>query len=157
MTEAELEYWNAKMVTTISAVYSRGLLDKADADQEIMAINEIVRLAKIGISHDLEDTAPYARGSDASKEAAKKIKHKLSGVRFNVFNYIKSRGSDGATGSEVAEALNILPYTAKPRCTELAQAGYIVNSGKLRHNKNKRNETVWEVKQCQSVQLSMMI
>jgi hypothetical protein len=157
MTEVELEYWDGEIRSTITGLYNRGLLDKTDAEYEMIAFSEIVRLAKIGISHGLKDTAPYARGSDASKEVAQKIRSKLSGIRLNVFEYIKSMGVNGATGSEIAEALDILPYTAKPRCTELAQAGYIVNSGKLRHNKNKRNETVWEVKQCQSVQLSMTI
>ena len=88
-------------------------------------------------------TAPYARGNHASRQAAEGIQHKLEGIRADVFNYIAAMSRVGATGSEIARALKILPYTAKPRCTELKDAGYVCDSGQLRKNENNRNETVW--------------
>lgn len=90
----------------------------------------------------MERTAPYAPGNEASRQAAKSVQHGLEGIRADVFNYIVSCGTSGATGEEIAETLNILPYTAKPRCTDLKDAGYIIAGG-LRKNSNGRNETVW--------------
>lgn len=91
---------------------------------------------------DLPKTAPFASGNDASRQAARSVYHQLEGIRADVFDLIVSRGTEGATGEEIAETLNILPYTAKPRCTELKDAGYIFAAG-LRRNSNGRNETVW--------------
>ncbi len=89
------------------------------------------------------ESAPYAPGNEASRQAADGIHHQLDGIRADVFDYIISSGAEGATGSEIADSLDILPYTAKPRCTELKDAGYIVDSHLLRKNSNDRNETVW--------------
>lgn len=94
---------------------------------------------------NFKPTAAYAPGNFASKEAANNINHKLSGIRALVFEYIASK-EHGATGSEIAEALDILLYTAKPRCTELRDAGYIKNSGFVRDNPNGQKETVWILK-----------
>jgi len=91
----------------------------------------------------MPDTAAYAPGNQASKEAAKKIRGKLTGIRARVHDFIAIQGSLGATGSEISEALDILPYTAKPRCSELRDAGLIVDSGMMRENKNGGKETVW--------------
>lgn len=94
---------------------------------------------------NMPNSAPYAAGNVASMQAAESVQHQLDGIRGDVFDYIVSRGTEGATGSEISSALDILPYTAKPRCTELKDAGYVVDSGMLRKNQNDRNETVWVV------------
>ena len=91
----------------------------------------------------MSDTAPIARGNEASRQAADSIQHKLDGIRARVFEHIVRQGARGATGSEISDCLDILPYTAKPRCTELKDAGYIRDSGNLRKNGHDRNETVW--------------
>jgi hypothetical protein len=91
----------------------------------------------------MNTAAPYAPNNTASMQAAYEISEKLTGIRASVFRYIKSCGEYGATGSEIATALSVLPYTAKPRCTELRDWGFIKDSGNLRLNRNKRNETVW--------------
>jgi hypothetical protein len=92
---------------------------------------------------NIPESAPYAPGNTASRQAAAGIYHQLDGIRADVFDHIAYRLKLGATGSEIATALNILPYTAKPRCTELKDAGYILDSGTVRKNDNGRNETVW--------------
>lgn len=89
------------------------------------------------------ETAAYAPGNKASKAAAKKIEPKLHKIRGRVFDFIKQSGDVGATGSEIAYALDVLPYTAKPRCTELKDWGYIKDSGLMRNNDNEEPETVW--------------
>jgi len=91
----------------------------------------------------MKPTAPYAPGNEASREAAHAIERKLTGTRNRVLTFIAGRGDHGATGTEIATALDILPYTAKPRCTELKQAGYIIDSGRMRDNTTGSGETVW--------------
>lgn len=90
-------------------------------------------------------SAPYAPGNKASRAAADKIAPKTPVIRQRVFDYIKQQQGRGATGSEIAAALNVLPYTAKPRCTELAEDGYIVDTGTTRENSRGNAETVWKV------------
>lgn len=92
---------------------------------------------------NLKPYAPYAKKNEASKQAANKIKSKLTGKRLEVYNFIVLRGDFGATGSEISDCTGTLLYTAKPRCTELSHAGYIKDSGLMRKNYNGRNETVW--------------
>ena len=97
----------------------------------------------------MTNTAPYAPGNTASMEAAQNIQHKLRGVRAKVYDYICISGSHGATGSEISKNLDILLYTAKPRCSELKDSKYIYDSGRMRKNDNGSNETVWVA--CQDV------
>lgn len=89
----------------------------------------------------MPDTAPFSNGT-TSKEAAKKVELSLTDLRLRVLECISSSGM-GRTGSEIADLLNINLYTAKPRCTELRDAGYIVDSGSVRKNVHGNNEIVW--------------
>lgn len=91
---------------------------------------------------DLPKTAPYSNKT-TSKAAAKKIECRLNGKRKEVYDFIKASGERGATGSEVAKGAGILLYTAKPRCTELRDGGYIIDSGKTRPNDVGSQEIVW--------------
>lgn len=93
----------------------------------------------------MQQTAPYAPNNKASREAAEKIAPKTPIIRQRVFDYIKQCHDRGATGTEIANALDVLPYTAKPRCTELAEDGYIVDTGTTRNNARGNAETVWKV------------
>lgn len=92
---------------------------------------------------NMSKSAPYAAGNTASMQAAERVQHQLEGIRADVFEFIVSRKTLGATGYEICCAFGLLTNTAKPRCTELKDAGYIVDSGLLRKNENGRNETVW--------------
>lgn len=91
----------------------------------------------------MPETAPHAPGNTASKAAAKKIRPLLSGIRLDVFRVIQGAGMAGLTGSQIAAQLGINLYTAKPRCTELRDAGYIRDSGGTRPNSHGNDETVW--------------
>jgi len=99
--------------------------------------------------HDMKNTAPYARGNEASRLAAHGIEHRLTGIRSDVFDFIVSRETYGATNSEIAEGLSMMRDNTQPRTSELREAGYIESKGKMRLNGNGRNETVWVA--CQSV------
>lgn len=91
----------------------------------------------------MRNSAPYAPNNQASKMAAQAIQPKLTGARKKVYDCIVFCALRGATGSEIADALNMLPYTAKPRCSELRDAGLIVDSGQTRLNKVGSHETIW--------------
>lgn len=90
----------------------------------------------------LKATAGYSEGT-ASKEVAKKIAPRLTGLRLKVLEAIRQAGAAGITGSEISEKLGIFLYTAKPRCSELHQAGYILKCG-LRDNGRKNSEVIWK-------------
>ncbi len=94
------------------------------------------------IKKQMRSTAGYTEGT-ASREAADFIKVNLTGLRKKVLEAIKSAGKKGLTGSEVAEKIGAWDYSAKPRCTELAEAGYIMASQNMRENTRGRKEIVW--------------
>ncbi len=95
---------------------------------------------------NLPETAPYAPGNEASREAASGIHHQLDGIRADVFNLIISRAGHGATGTEISNSTGISLLTVRPRCSELKEAGYIVDSGAVRKDYSEgNNETVWLV------------
>lgn len=90
----------------------------------------------------MPSTAGY-KNKTTSKEAAKKVQPRLAGLRATVYGHIRDMGATGATGTEISEALSILPYTAKPRCTELRDGGLIKDSGQTRKNPQGSSEIVW--------------
>lgn len=92
---------------------------------------------------NLPETAPFAAGNEASRQAADGIQHQLEGIRALVFDLIVSRETLGATNSEIAALLDMSRDNTQPRSSELKEAGYILDSGMMRKNANEKNETVW--------------
>ncbi len=87
--------------------------------------------------------APVHRNPrDTEVAAARRVKTVLTGLRLDVFNWIKEAGEHGATGKELGRRLAIqrgldpenasARYSAMPRATELAKAGLVTDSGKRR-------------------------
>lgn len=108
------------------------------APEHLVTIREVL----IATKGQMPSTAGY-KNKTTSKEAAKKIEPKLSGLRADVLGYIIKQGDTGATGTEISKALGMLLYTAKPRCSELRDGGLIVDSGRTRDNGNGSPEIVW--------------
>lgn len=69
-----------------------------------------------------------------SKSAAELINAGVKTIRQQVFDIIMNKGSYGATADEVAELLNLSPFTVRPRVTELYKLGKIVRSSERRKN-----------------------
>jgi len=93
---------------------------------------------------DMSTSAPFARGNEASRQAAEAIGHQLTGIRGKVFDHIVSRATFGATCDEISRATGQLRENVRPRCSELKDAGFIKDSGELRKNVNNgKDETVW--------------
>jgi hypothetical protein len=86
--------------------------------------------------------APYAIGSDTSKEAAKSIVGKIAEQRTEVYRAIVRAGANGLTWSEIVQQLGCSP-TANGRCSELRDVGLIVDSGQRRRTHTGRRAVVW--------------
>jgi hypothetical protein len=87
---------------------------------------------------------PAQRHSRPSVEAAEAIRPSTNRLRQRVFDYIESRGADGATDQECQKDLGMDESTQRPRRWELAQARLITQAG-TRRTKSGRAATVWVV------------
>jgi len=72
------------------------------------------------------------RGNPESETANIRISRAKSGIRERVLEYIRSEGIDGATCSEIEEALKLSHQTASARCAELKKLKLVAASGKHR-------------------------
>ena len=88
-------------------------------------------------------TAPYQPHSATSKAAAAGIEPKAGTLRALVLNWLRARGSYGATDEEIAYQYDLNPSTARPRRVELVQAGLVRDSGQTRPTRSGRQATVW--------------
>lgn len=88
--------------------------------------------------------APYAIGSDASREAAKAISRYADQQRTEVYLCIHRAHDNGRTWDEIVQLLGCSP-TANGRVTELRDRGLILDSGRRRKTRSNRNATVWIV------------
>lgn len=94
---------------------------------------------------------PYPRSPgfqkpETSIEAAEAIAPELKRLQAMVLGAIEEAGSFGRTADEVATRLELTPFTARPRCTELRELGLIEDSGFRRENTSGRRATVWVAK-----------
>jgi len=84
----------------------------------------------------------HKKAGDTEKGAAKKAAPRVTGVRLKALKVLQTMPK-GATGSVITDILNEWLYTVKPRLTELADQGYIQDSGVREKNERNRNEIVW--------------
>ena len=94
---------------------------------------------------------PYSPGSKengTSLEAAELIKAGAETIRMKVFDVITNKGNFGATSDEVAELLNLSPFTVRPRVTELYKQGKIDRTDK-RKNLSGAKAYVYMTKEVQ--------
>lgn len=91
---------------------------------------------------------PPARDIDTSIAAAESIAgEKVNHKRRIVLDCITAKGSRGATLDEVSVSLDMLMQTASARVRELAQAGYIEDTGDRRPTRTGRNARVYRATQ----------
>ena len=86
--------------------------------------------------------APYAKGSETSKAAAKKVAKRIEQQRGDVYLCIVRGGASGRTWDEIVTALACSP-TANGRCTELRDMGLIHDSGLKRRTRRGSLAVVW--------------
>jgi len=80
-----------------------------------------------------KDSAGH-RGVDTSIEGANHVNADLPRLQRLVRTAIALAGANGATGDEVAEALEWDRFRVRPRTSELRAQGKIVDSGRRRKN-----------------------
>ena len=88
-------------------------------------------------------TEPGFKEGSTSNDAAQSMKASAPKLRTRVRNAISKLGD--ATADEVAEALDITPFSARPRVTELATLGVIEYTGERRPNISGRSAKVWRL------------
>lgn len=70
--------------------------------------------------------------------------HDITGpARRKVLDHIRSSGERGATDEEMQESLGMNPSTQRPRRVELVEGGWVVDSGRRRATRAKREAVVW--------------
>lgn len=94
--------------------------------------------------------APYAKGSDTSREAARAKVGRIAEERTKVYLAIIRSGADGSTWDELVAKLDLAP-SANGRCTELHEMGLILDSGRRRKTRRGRNAVVWIVAPAKAV------
>jgi predicted transcriptional regulator len=80
-----------------------------------------------------------------SKSAAELIDAGVKTIREQVFYAIINKGNYGATADEVAELLNLTPFTVRPRVTELFKLNKIKRTNTRRKNSSGLNAYVYVV------------
>jgi hypothetical protein len=89
------------------------------------------------------DFAAPSSGPATSAESAGRILPDAARLRRRVYDFIRSRGAEGATDEEIQVALSMTGNTERPRRWELRRAGLVRPSGLTRKTVFGGSATVW--------------
>jgi hypothetical protein len=78
-----------------------------------------------------------------SQEAFESMLSELPPLRAKIYAMLVERGEMGATDEEMQLGIPMNPSTQRPRRGELADAGFVIESDKVRKTKSGRNAIVW--------------
>lgn len=96
---------------------------------------------------DIEPLPPHQPHSDTSKSAAVAIVSDRNALRKQVYDFIKSKGLNGATDEEIQDGLGMNPSTQRPRRVELWNKGSVLLAADMkRPTKSGRLAQVWVAK-----------
>lgn len=109
---------------------------KPESNEDQMALFEAAK-------SDLPLRAPYASGSDTSREAAESIEPASGTLRARVLGMIRDKGPLGMTCDEIEAESGLTHQTASARVNELMRLGAIVDSKMRRKTRSHRNAAVW--------------
>jgi len=93
---------------------------------------------------DLGD-GPFPGKTKTSKAAAQKIAPKVGTIQHKVLEQFKRMAGAGATDSELFAFFTEDQNTIRARRCELRDMGFIRDSGCVRPNHKKNDETVWVI------------
>lgn len=77
-------------------------------------------------------------------ESFEKTQQKLGPKQQKIFD-ILSFYPKGLTAWDIAREIGMMIHTVRPRLTELAQIGKIVEIGTRYYEPTQRNETIWQI------------
>jgi hypothetical protein len=80
-----------------------------------------------------------------SRAAAQRIAPTVTTIRGRVLDYVRSRGTHGATDEEIQRGVGLEGSTQRPRRVELYVQGWITDSGQRRVTASGRRAVVWLV------------
>lgn len=86
---------------------------------------------------------PGHRGVDTSIEAAKKIAPLTGTIKNRLAEAYRLAGERGAINDEAAAVIDLEYWKARPRTTELKNAGVIKDSGRRRDSQSGVSSIVW--------------
>jgi hypothetical protein len=92
---------------------------------------------------------PATRRDDyaTSIAAADALKPVTGKIALEVLSFARRYGPIGITDDDLKAYFRDAPESSyRKRRTELAQLGYLVDSGKVRPNRHGRDETVWVIR-----------
>lgn len=88
-----------------------------------------------------------AGSPETSAAAADSVADAAANRERMAFALIRSKGLQGATADEVADAFEWERYSSRPRLSTLRAAGKIVDGGMRRKGASGRNQAVWIAKE----------
>lgn len=90
-----------------------------------------------------QPTLPYVKGSETSQAAAESMKEAAPAIRVRVYQYLLTRGEQGAIDEEVIAALGGKANSIRPRRGDLVDMGAVRKSGRTRPTISGRSAVVW--------------
>ena len=100
---------------------------------------------------------PFVAGSETSEQAAESMTACSATIRERVFRYIYESGTNGSTCDEAEAALMCTHQTVSARIWEMSNRHWILDSGRRRKTRNKRDAVVWvAAERPKSAQLSLL-
>jgi DNA-binding MarR family transcriptional regulator len=100
---------------------------------------------QIDLEAYLHDLPAPSRNIDTSLTAAASVRPYVGHLRLLALKYIESQGEHGATLDEVSVHCRLLMQSASARVRELAQAGFIRDTGNRRTTRTGRPARVYRV------------
>lgn len=91
---------------------------------------------------DTYPDAPGFKASGPSEQAAERMTLVAGTMRARVLDWLRQH-PDGMTADELAHALNISPFTVRPRLSELRRNHLIEDTGERRTHDSGMTATVW--------------
>lgn len=88
--------------------------------------------------------APGWKRDGTSQQAARSVAHQAGNLRDRVLQALRQRPS---TADELAGILGETPFSIRPRVTELAKLGKILETDNRRRNASGRLATVWRARE----------
>ena len=92
------------------------------------------------------DEPPFVAHSDTSRAAAESMKKVAPSYEAQVLDFIRRRGSYGATADECLEALGLTHQNGSARVSTLARKGAIIRTDKGRLTRSGRMARVYVAK-----------
>jgi hypothetical protein len=84
---------------------------------------------------------PSQRHSDTSRAAADSIRKRVGPLHVEIIEFLA--GCAGATDEEMQGGIPMPANTQRPRRVELTQMGRVIDSGRRRATKSRRQAVIW--------------